>query len=54
MMLHHATAPFYFRLNCIQTDHKAVMTKLEKSLHALHEVMLQQASVCPPFVLLYE
>lgn len=26
------------RLNCIQTDHKAVMAKIEKSLHALHEV----------------
>lgn len=25
------------RLNCIQTDHKAVMAKMEKSLHALHE-----------------
>lgn len=26
------------RLNCIQTDHKAVMAKVESSLHALHEV----------------
>eukprot|EP00752_Nemacystus_decipiens_P014727 g13116.t1 len=24
------------RFNCIQTDHKAVMSKLEKSLHVLH------------------
>lgn len=26
------------RLNCIQTDHKAVMARMEKSLHALHQV----------------
>lgn len=28
------------RLNCIQTDHKAVMGRVETSLHALHEVGL--------------
>lgn len=30
--------PLGRRLNCIQTDHKAVMAKVESSLHALHEV----------------
>ncbi|CAN0149107.1 unnamed protein product, partial [Ectocarpus fasciculatus] len=35
------------RFNCIQTDHKAVMSRIEKSLHALHDARLARPSPLP-------
>ncbi|CAB1120204.1 unnamed protein product [Ectocarpus sp. CCAP 1310/34] len=35
------------RFNCIQTDHKAVMSRIEKSLHALHDARLARPTPLP-------
>lgn len=41
------TFPANTRFNCIQTDHKAVMSRIEKSLHALHDARLARPTPLP-------